>query len=107
EMVGADLDELIGTLVPEPVGEAPVQRCTSVLGQAGVGDVAYQHMLEAVRTLARDGRARLLRDEVAGDELAQRVGNAARIRLERFDGAAPEDAADQRRPLEHRLGSRS
>src|SRR5262249_62375248 len=39
-VVGADLDELIGTLVPEPVGEAPVQRCPRVLGQAGEGDGA-------------------------------------------------------------------
>ena len=54
EVVGADLDELVGDgAACEPGRQLPVQQCAGGLRQARVGDVADQDVLEPVRLLPR------------------------------------------------------
>ena len=72
EVVRANLHELLGAALLEPVGEAPVQRCPGVLREPRVGDIANQDVLEAERLLARDRRAVLARDEIPLEQLVER-----------------------------------
>ena len=65
EVIGTDLEQLIARPLPQPAGEAPVQRGARLLGQAAVCDLADEDVLEAVRDLTRDRGAFLPGEEVA------------------------------------------
>ena len=54
EVVGADLEQLLAGALAQPVGEALVEVRSRGLGEARVGDLANQHVLEAVGDFTRD-----------------------------------------------------
>ena len=73
------------------------------LGQAGIGDLADQDVLEPVGGLARDRRTRLRHDELAAQEHVERLADLLQLRGQLGDCAAPEDPADHGRPLQDGL----
>ena len=104
-MVRADLDELLARSLCEPLGEPRVVLRASELRHARVRDLANERVLEPVRDLARDRRARLAQQELPLEQVVEQrfvLGDVGRQVLER---AAPEDAPDDRSALEQRLRS--
>src|SRR5205085_4639377 len=69
EVVRADLQHLVTGALPQPPCEALVQLGARRLGEARVGDLADQDVLEPVRTLAGDRRPPLLEQELAQEEV--------------------------------------
>ena len=73
EVVCPDLEQLLAGALREPLGEPSVVLRTRELRQARVGDLADEEVLEAVRGLAGDRRARLAQEELAQEVVEQRV----------------------------------
>ena len=106
EVVAADLDQLVAGALLEPAGEPRVVVRPRRLGQACVGDLADEHVLETERDLAADRRARLGEQEVAEQQVVDRLADVLDVRREVLDGAGPEDPADHGSSTEHRAVSR-
>ena len=68
EVVGADLDELLAGPLVQPVRDLDVQLGPRSLGEARVGDVPDEHVLEPIGMLAGDRGAVLADDEVAQEQ---------------------------------------
>ena len=103
EVIGTDLDELLSGPFVQPVGELDVELGPRSLDEPGVGDVANEHVLEAVRMLAGDRGAALTGDEVAQQQVVEHRLDFLELGHQVSDGAFPEDAADHRRALEQAL----
>ena len=103
EVVGPDLDELLARDLVQPVGDLLVQLGAGALGEARVGDVADEDVLEAVRALARDRRAALAGDEVAQEQVVEDGLEILDLGHQVRDGALPEDPADHRGALQQPL----
>ena len=73
------------------------------LRQPGIGDVAHQRMLELVLGLAAERRGRPRHDEASILEPEQRGRRPAPRRARRQSGSCQNDAADDRRLLQHAL----
>ena len=102
EVVCADLEQLVAGSLAQPLGEAGVVLRAGRFRQARVGDVANEYVLEAIRGLVLERRARLSDDQVAEQEVVDRLVDALAAR-EVFDRAGPEGATDHGGPLEHLL----
>src|SRR4051794_10566195 len=90
EVVRTDLDELVARRPPrEPARHLQVQCGAGGLGEARVGDVADEDVLEAVCLLPADRGALLTNEEVTLDEVLQLRLEGLRIR-QRLDRARPE-----------------
>ena len=76
EVVRPDLEQLVAGPLAQPLGEARMVLRARRLGQARVGDVADEHVLEAVRGLVLERRARLADDEVAEQQIVDRLVDA-------------------------------
>ena len=105
EVVGADLEQLLVRALPQPLGEPRVVLGPARLRETAVRNLLDQHVLEAIRRLAGDRRARLPRDEVAKQEIVEHVFELVCVVLRRevIDGSRPEDAADHRAALQDDL----
>ena len=103
EVVRANLDELLARSLGEPLREARVVLRTRELRHARVRDLADQGVLEAVRRLARDRRARLAEQELALQEVVEQGLVLRDVGREVLERALPEDPPDDRAALEQRL----
>src|SRR5262249_43991781 len=101
EVVTDDLVQLDeGPLLPEPAGETAMEVCTNGLRERFVGGVTDQQMAEAEGVVAGElGPVRP--DQLVPDECGQPRQHLGLLRSERLDGAAMEDLALDRSPLEH------
>ena len=102
QVVRTNLEQLVAGPFTQPFGEPGVVLRPRRLGQARVGDIADQDVLEAVRRLVLEGRARLADDEVAEQQVLDRIGRVLALG-QVLDRTRPEASADDRRTLEHRL----
>ena len=78
EVEGADLEQLLAGPLLQPLGEARVMLGARRLGETRVRDLADQDVLELVRRLAADRRARLVEDELAQQQVVERAPRATR-----------------------------
>jgi hypothetical protein len=90
EMEGADLEQLGAGPLGEPARVAVVQVGARALREAGVGDLADQHVLELERLLAADRRPLLAHDEVAEEEAVEALRDVVDVRREVLERAAHE-----------------
>ena len=90
--------ELLARSLCEPLGEARVVLRARELREPRVGDLADEGVLEAIRGLARDRRARLAQEELALEQVVERARrDPATSGDEMLERAPPEDAPDDRR----------
>ena len=102
EVVGTDLDELVRQRARgEPLRHLSVEERARRLRQAGIGDVADQHVLEPVRLLAPDRGALLADEKLAVDELLQLARDRIGVLADGLDRARPECAPGDRGAAEH------
>ena len=102
EVVAEDLvqlDQLLCALL-QPGGEALVQLRPGGFGEGVVGGVADQQVAEAEAVLACELRL-VGSDQLPADERGQAWRHLRLLRCERLHGAAVEDLALDRAPLEH------
>ena len=90
QVVGANLGQLVPRALAEPAGEALVQLGAGRLGEARVGDLADQDVLEAIGKLARDRRPPLLEQELAQEQVVDERLGVLELGSERREGAGPE-----------------
>src|SRR4029450_14007553 len=102
EVLRADLDQRVSRPLAQPLGEGRVVLCACGFRQARVRDVADEHVLEAVGGLVLERGARLADDQVAEQQVLDRVVDAL-APCQVLDRAGPEGTADDRRPLEDGL----
>ena len=103
EVVRADLDELLTRPLCEPFGESRVVLRASELRHARVGDLANERVLEPVRDLARDRRARLAQEKLPLQQIVEQRLVPVDVRRQMLERAAPEDPSDDRASLKQRL----
>ena len=105
QVVGPNLDELVACRAfREPARHLEVERRPGRLREAGVGDVADQDVLEAIRVLATDRRPRLAYQEVALDEVLQGVRHGRRLGEGRDRPRPERPAGDSGTPQHRALG---
>ena len=80
EVVGPDLDQLVAGALSEPAREPLMVIRPRGLGQAGVGDLADEDVLEAERHLAADRRARLWQQEVPEQQVVDGLADVLDVR---------------------------
>jgi hypothetical protein len=102
-VVGADLDELLHAALVQPVGEGGVKLGPGRLGQAGIGDLAGEDVLEAKRLLAADRRTLLAQEEVAQEQGLEHLVDVLDVWRDVRDRPGPEDPADDGGALQHEL----
>ncbi len=103
EMVRPDLEELVPGSLAEPLGEARVVLRASELREAAVRDLADEEVLEPVRRLAGDRRARLAEQELPREEVVEQLVDVLEVGRKVLDRARPEHPADDGCALEQRL----
>ena len=104
-VMGDEFDDVVVARVRlDPLGDLPMLRRACRAGDAGVGDVADQGVLEGVLGFLGDDRARIEHDQVTPVELVQLARAPGRIEpTGRDQRTRPEDLADDGRVLEQRL----
>ena len=102
-MEGADLEQLVACALLQPLGEAGVMLGAVGLGETRVGDLADEHVLEAVGGLAGDRGARLVEHELSAQQVLERRVERVELGREAHQRALPERPADHGRPLQQRL----
>src|SRR5205085_673390 len=104
EVVRADLEQLLVGTLAQPLRKVLVVLRTRRLRQRGVRNLADEDVLEAVRDLAREAGVQLAREEIAHEQVVERVLEVvAEVRRKRGERAVREDATEHRRPLQQDL----
>ena len=100
EVEGADLDELLAGALAEPVRKQQMKVGARALREAGIRDLADEHVLELEGLLAADRGALLAKHEVAEEQVVEQRDDVLDIRGEVSERAADEDAAHDGRALD-------